>query len=66
MTSLLSGLFLTNSSTESSREHYLCSTTPEKAQAFGAQARKFTGDVAFQQTVTVDVRTTDRYGRLER
>jgi hypothetical protein len=25
--SLLSGLFLTNSSTESSREHYLCSTT---------------------------------------
>ena len=38
--------------------------TPERAQAFGTQARKFTGDVAFQQTVTVDVRATDRYGRL--
>jgi micrococcal nuclease len=38
--------------------------TPEKAQAFGTQARKFTSDVAFQQTVTVMVQTTDRYGRL--
>jgi micrococcal nuclease len=38
--------------------------TPEKAQDFGTQARKFTGDMAFQQTVTVDVRATDRYGRL--
>jgi len=38
--------------------------TPEKAQAFGTQARKFTGDFVFQQTVTVDIRDTDRYGRL--
>jgi len=38
--------------------------TPEKAQAFGTQARKFTSDAAFQQTVTVGVQTTDRYGRL--
>src|SRR5215813_13987080 len=38
--------------------------TPEKAQAFGTQARKFTSDAAFQQTVTVVVQTTDRYGRL--
>ena len=35
--------------------------TPEKAQAFGTQARKFTSDLAFQQTVTVEVHTTDRY-----
>ena len=38
--------------------------TPEKAQAFGTQARKFTGDMVFQQTVTVIVHDTDRYGRL--
>ena len=38
--------------------------TPEKAQAFGTQARQFTGDLAFQQTVTVMIRDTDRYGRL--
>jgi endonuclease YncB( thermonuclease family) len=38
--------------------------TPEKAQAFGTQARKFTSDAAFQQTVTVMVHNTDRYGRL--
>src|SRR6266446_10219125 len=38
--------------------------TPEKAQAFGTQARKFTSDFAFQQTVIVVVQTTDRYGRL--
>ena len=37
---------------------------PEKAQAFGTQARTFTSDAAFQQTVTVEVHTTDRYGRL--
>src|SRR3989442_6580536 len=37
---------------------------PEKAQAFGTQARKFTGDMVFQQTVTVAIRDTDRYGRL--
>ena len=38
--------------------------TPEKAQAFGTQARKLTGDLVFQQTVTVAIRDTDRYGRL--
>jgi endonuclease YncB( thermonuclease family) len=38
--------------------------TPEKTQAFGTQARKFTSDLAFQQTVTVVIRATDRYGRL--
>src|SRR5215510_15251617 len=38
--------------------------TPEKAQAFGTQARKFTSDVAFQRDVTVEIRATDRYGRL--
>jgi micrococcal nuclease len=38
--------------------------TPERAQAFGTQARQFTSAFAFQQTVTVEVRQTDRYGRL--
>jgi len=38
--------------------------TPEKAQAFGTQARKFTSDFAFQRDVTVEIRATDRYGRL--
>src|SRR5262249_32928326 len=38
--------------------------TPEKAQAFGTQARKFTSDVAFQHDVTVQIRATDRYGCL--
>src|SRR5262245_55193892 len=38
--------------------------TPEKAQAFSTQARKFTSDMVFQQTVTVIVQNTDRYGRL--
>src|SRR4029434_2766430 len=38
--------------------------TPEKAQAFGTQARKFTSDLAFQRDVTVVVQDTDRYGRL--
>lgn len=37
---------------------------PEKAQAFGTHARQLTGGLAFQQTVTVVVHTTDRYGRL--
>jgi endonuclease YncB( thermonuclease family) len=37
---------------------------PEKAQAFGTQARKFTSDLVFQRDVTVVVHTTDRYGRL--
>jgi len=38
---------------------------PEKAQAFGTQARKLTGDLVFQRDVTVVVRATDRYDRLE-
>jgi micrococcal nuclease len=38
--------------------------TPEKAQAFGTQARKLTGDLVFQQIVTVIIRDTDRYGRV--
>src|SRR5215510_13164214 len=38
--------------------------TPEKAQAFGTQARKFTSDRVFQQMFTVMVQNTDRYGRL--
>ena len=38
--------------------------TPEKAQSFGTQARKFTSDMVFQQTVTIIVQDTDRYGRL--
>jgi micrococcal nuclease len=38
--------------------------TPEKAQAFGTQARKFTSDLVFQHDVTVVVQSTDRYGRF--
>ena len=38
--------------------------TPEKAQAFGTQARQFTGELVFQRDVTVVVQATDRYGRL--
>jgi endonuclease YncB( thermonuclease family) len=38
--------------------------TPEKAQAFGTQAQQRTGELAFQQTVTVVIRDTDRYGRV--
>jgi micrococcal nuclease len=38
--------------------------TPERAQAFGTQARKLTGDLVFQQIVTVIIRDTDRYGRV--
>jgi endonuclease YncB( thermonuclease family) len=38
--------------------------TPEKAQPFATQARQFTSDLVFGQTVTVKVREVDRYGRL--
>jgi endonuclease YncB( thermonuclease family) len=38
--------------------------TPEKAQAFGTRARQYSSALAFQQTVTVHVKDTDRYGRL--
>lgn len=36
---------------------------PEKDQPFGQAAKRFTLDRAAQKTVTVVVRTTDRYGR---
>jgi endonuclease YncB( thermonuclease family) len=37
---------------------------PEKRQAFGTQARQFTSDLVFKQTVTVVIHDMDRYGRL--
>jgi micrococcal nuclease len=37
---------------------------PEKAQPFGTQARKLTGDLALQRDVTVVVQGTDHYVRL--
>ncbi len=36
---------------------------PERKQAFGAKAKKFTGDRAFGKQVTVEVVDRDRYGR---
>ena len=36
---------------------------PEKAQAFGTQARNALASAVFRQTVRVDVTDTDRYGR---
>lgn len=36
---------------------------PEKKQAFGQAAKRFTIDLAAQRIVTVKVETTDRYGR---
>src|ERR1700734_3917619 len=36
---------------------------PEKAQAFGTQARNALAAAVFRQTVRVDVTDTDRYGR---
>ncbi len=37
---------------------------PEQAQAFGTKARQLTGELVFQQPVTVVIHATDRYGRL--
>lgn len=37
--------------------------TPEKAQPFGNKAKQALAALAFQQYVTVDVETKDRYGR---
>ena len=37
---------------------------PEATQDFGGRAKRFTSDLAFGHTVTVDVRDVDRYGRL--
>ena len=36
---------------------------PEKGQAFGTKAKQFTAGLVGGQIVTVEVRTTDRYGR---
>jgi len=36
---------------------------PEKGQAFGAKAKKFTSNKVFGKIVEVDPVTTDRYGR---
>jgi endonuclease YncB( thermonuclease family) len=37
---------------------------PERGQAFGNVARRFTGDLAFGQNVVLRSHGTDRYGRL--
>lgn len=36
---------------------------PERGQAFGNRAKQFVLDVAAQQTVTVEIKDVDRYGR---
>ncbi len=36
---------------------------PEKEQAFGSAAKKFTSEMIFGENVNIDVRDTDRYGR---
>jgi endonuclease YncB( thermonuclease family) len=36
---------------------------PEKKQPFGTRAKRYTSDMAFGRQVTVQVQTTDRYGR---
>ena len=36
---------------------------PEKSQAFGSRAKKFTSDMVFSKIVDVDPVTTDQYGR---
>jgi endonuclease YncB( thermonuclease family) len=38
--------------------------TPEKAQPFGARAQQYASELVFQQMVTVQIKDTDRYGRL--
>lgn len=38
--------------------------TPEKGQAFGNRAKKFTSDLVFGRIVTVQVVDMDRYGRI--
>lgn len=37
---------------------------PEKGQAFGDKAKKFTGDLAFGKEARVAFKTRDRYGRI--
>ena len=36
---------------------------PEGKQAFGAKAKKYTSEMSFGKEVTVQIKTTDRYGR---
>src|SRR5262245_3931086 len=38
--------------------------TPEKKQAFGAKAKKYTSSLAFGKEVTVTMISKDRYGRV--
>lgn len=38
--------------------------SPERGQDFSQRAKAFTSALVFRQTVTVDVRDVDRYGRL--
>ena len=37
---------------------------PERGQAFGGAAKRFTADLVFGKTVGIQPRTTDRYGRM--
>ena len=37
---------------------------PEKRQAFGTRAKRFTSEMAFGMEVEIRVQTTDRYGRI--
>ena len=37
---------------------------PEKSQAYGKKAKQFTADKVFGKIVDVDIKDTDRYGRL--
>jgi endonuclease YncB( thermonuclease family) len=37
---------------------------PEKAQAFGTRARRFTAALVFQKAATIVIHATDRYGRI--
>jgi len=37
---------------------------PEKNQPYGTRAKQYTSDMAFGKEVTVQIKTTDRYGRI--
>lgn len=37
---------------------------PERRQAFGRRAKRFTSDLVFRKTVTVEIEDIDRWGRL--
>ncbi len=49
---------------ESKRVRLFGIDAPEKGQAFGRRAREASGRLAFDQTVKVVSRGTDRYGRI--